>query len=145
MEAGYRAAGHRYKQDGEQIPQALIVKARKGRKVHGRMSHHQPQNSPDNHSREHKGGHEIPGLHKHPHRQDRRQKNVGKGQVDPHILSRNQGNAHPQPQGQYRPEQSHRRFLPAGQMKMLLHQAECHGENDKEQGNGTGRTIDPGG
>ena len=141
MEAGYRTTGHGNKQDREQRTQAGVVKTGVDRQVHGGMRHQQTQHGTGDHADEHKGGHVIARLFQQPHRQHRREKDVDKGDVDPGFLACDQRHGHAQGQSGHGAYQANRAFLPAGEGKLFLQQAEDHGKHNEQQADGTGRTI----
>ena len=105
------------------------------------MGKHKPQDSAGDHADEHEGGHVIPGLHDKPHGQHSRQEDVGKGNVHPHFFSQDHREIHTKDKGQHCAHQAEHDLLPAAQLQLVLQHAEHNREQDKEQGNTSGRAV----
>ena len=145
MEAGHGAAGHGDEQDGEHGSQLLIGKTCEHRQVHGGMGHQQAHHGPGDHADEHEGGHVVPGLLQKPHGQHGGEEDVHKGNVAPGSLAEDQGTVHAHGEGGQDAHDGQHRFLPAGEVPLLLHQAHHHGEHHEHDGHHTGGAVGLGG
>ena len=145
MEAGDRTAGNRDEQDGEHGAELLIVEAGENGQVHGGVGDQQADNRTGDHSAEHEGGHVVTGLFQQPHGQDRRKEDVDEGDVAPGSLAQDDGAVHTDHEGQHDKGDADDGLFPAGEVELLLDQAEDDGEHHEHDGDHARRAVGKGG
>ena len=145
VEAGDRTAGNRDEQDGEHGAELLIVEAGENGQVHGGVGDQQADNRTGDHSAEHEGGHVVTGLFQQPHGQDRRKEDVDEGDVAPGSLAQDDGAVHTDHEGQHDKGDADDGLFPAGEVELLLDQAEDDGEHHEHDGDHARRAVGEGG
>ena len=145
VETGNSAAGHGNKQDGEHGAQLLVVETGEDGQVHGGMSDQQADNGTGDHADEHEGGHVVTGLFQQPHGQDRSEEDVDEGDVAPGSLAQNDGEVHADNEGQHDEDDADDGLFPAGEVELLLQQAEDDSEHHEHDGDHAGSAVGVGG
>ena len=145
VEAGDGTAGDRDKEDGEHGAQLGIVEAGKDGQVHRGVGNQQADDSTGDHCAEHKGGHIVAGLLEHPHRQNCGKEDVNEGDVAPCGLAEHQRAVHADGKGQDNEDDTDDGLAPAGEVELLLDEAEHNGEHHEHDGNHAGRAVGEGG
>ena len=105
------------------------------------MGNQQADDSTGDHCAEHEGGHVVTGLLEHPHRQDGGKEDVNEGDVAPCSLAEHQRAVHADGKGQHDEDDADDSLFPAGEVELLLDEAEHNGEHHEHDGDHAGRTV----
>ena len=141
MEAGDSTAGHGDEQDGEHGTQLLVGETGEDGQVHGGMSDQQANHSTGDHGHEHKGGHVVTGLLQQPHGQNSGKEDVDEGDVAPCSLAQNDGQVRTDDEGQHDENDADDALFPAGEVELLLDEAEDDSEDHEHDGDHTGSAV----
>ena len=141
VETGNSAAGNGNEQDGEHGAQLGVGKAGEHRQVHDGMVDDQAQNSTHDHGHEHKGGHVVTGLLQQPHGQNCGKEDVDEGDVAPCSLAQNDGQVRTDDEGQHDENDADDALFPAGEVELLLDEAENDSEDHEHDGDHTGSAV----
>ena len=105
------------------------------------MGHQQADHSADDHGHEHKGGHVVTGLLQQPHGQDGGEEDVNEGDVAPGCLAEDQGHIGTDDEGQHDEDDADDALFPAGEVELLLDEAEDHSKDHEHDGDHAGSTV----
>ena len=141
VEAGDRTTGNGDEQDGEHGAQLLIGEAGEDGQVHGGMCDQQTDHGTCDHGHEHEGGHVVTGLLQQPHGQDGCKEDVDEGDVAPCSLAQDDGEVCTDHERQNDEDDADDALLPAGEVELLLDQAEDDGEHHEHDGDHAGSTV----
>ena len=141
VEAGDRTAGHGDEQDGEHGTQLLVGETGEDGQVHGGVGDQQTDHSADDHGHEHEGGHVVTGLLQQPHGQDSGKEDVDEGDVAPCSLAQNEGQVRADDEGKHDENDADDALFPAGEVELLLDEAEDDSEDHEHDGDHTGSAV----
>ena len=141
VETGNGTAGHGDEQDGEHGAQLLIGETGENGQVHGGVCDQQADHSTYDHGHEHEGGHVVTGLLQQPHGQDGCKEDVDEGDVAPCSLAQDDGKVCTDHERQNDEDDADDALLPAGEVELLLDQAEDDGEHHEHDGDHAGSTV----
>ena len=105
------------------------------------MSDQQADHSAGDHGHEHKGGHVVTGLLQQPHRQNCGKEDVDEGDVAPCSLAQNDGQVRTDDEGQHDENDADDALFPAGEVELLLDEAEDDSEDHEHDGDHTGSAV----